>query len=844
MSSIQELELEFNQDIIIILGTNGSGKTSLLQELFPSATRGNIFIKEGKKILEITDNNNTYTIITEKQPTESTLTHRFLINEQNVNQNHSFTVQSELIENHFNLTPLKKSIFTNSIRITDMGYSKRKQFFTKINPHDLLSLLSYIENVKKQKKSIKNNIQLLEHRKVTLTSQLLKPEDIKKIKQSIERLSKQLNFHISIQNYAKHEYAKLANIDTTLPDITYKSLSGLLFKIQGYFDKYKIQSPEGLQKQISEIQTQIQLFQKEHDIYLTKAKDLSNEINSLVEQSTKSEKFTSQLLHSIKSIEKQMNKYKPDNESIQPIPESELKYESTILSEIKNHIEPIVSIKNQIPSKLLNSSILPKIHSALEKTNKELTLVQESIDITKNKLKQLQKKLPADHHIPCEIDNNTTYTSTCTILKSYKTFYNSISTDIEQYTKELSTLKTKLTKLQSKHSKLSTYHQTISIFNKHYLSIVNIFDTHPYLFNILSKDKIIQILKSSQPYTLINVVSEYYAQSKKYYTYQQLQSKHNQLVNEYNSIKSNKYTSSTLIQRLLSTKKSELDSLSSKLQSLQKKLKVFNFTLAQLNECNEAINEFNSLQSQYQEAIETLEQHLNKTFYSTLVEHESSIIKDLNNQILTLENKLKEQEFIRVRLEQEIDQQLQNLYQKQQLLADIEQSLTAINNTYNFSFLRNILQNVNMILNQIFIYNIQVYNPYLESSDLPDNLDTNELFQFSVKIDDETEIEDISQCSSGQKDMINFAFNLAILLELKFTNYPIFLDEIDRALDNIHRERLLLFLKSIIDQKLVTQIFLVSNTYFHEALLGQYIILDNRIGIDATYNQNVTIVKQ
>ncbi|MDR2409991.1 MAG: hypothetical protein LBE13_18020, partial [Bacteroidales bacterium] len=116
------------------------------------------------------------------------------------------------------------------------------------------------------------------------------------------------------------------------------------------------------------------------------------------------------------------------------------------------------------------------------------------------------------------------------------------------------------------------------------------------------------------------------------------------------------------------------------------------------------------------------------------------------------------------------------------------------------NFLNQIINNVNFFISKVWSYPFQL---------LP--LDDKQLdFQFSYLIGDEI-VSDISKGSEAQKVMIDFAFTLAILVLKGWTNYPLFLDEIDKSFDETHKNHILELLEYLLNERIISQLFIVGH---------------------------------
>ncbi len=78
----------------------------------------------------------------------------------------------------------------------------------------------------------------------------------------------------------------------------------------------------------------------------------------------------------------------------------------------------------------------------------------------------------------------------------------------------------------------------------------------------------------------------------------------------------------------------------------------------------------------------------------------------------------------------------------------------------------------------------------------------------------------------------------------KLDKYPIYLDEPDAALDVMHRQKLLEFLSKLVNQKIISQLFIVNhNMHLTSGFNDSEVIClsNNNIVTPAIYNQHVSI---
>jgi len=78
-------------------------------------------------------------------------------------------------------------------------------------------------------------------------------------------------------------------------------------------------------------------------------------------------------------------------------------------------------------------------------------------------------------------------------------------------------------------------------------------------------------------------------------------------------------------------------------------------------------------------------------------------------------------------------------------------------------------------------------------------------------LDQNSPIADVGQGSTGEKDIIDFAFRLIAMLYLKIEHYPLLLDEVGASFHELHRNALFGYIKLLVEAHRVSQVFVVSH---------------------------------
>lgn len=105
-------------------------------------------------------------------------------------------------------------------------------------------------------------------------------------------------------------------------------------------------------------------------------------------------------------------------------------------------------------------------------------------------------------------------------------------------------------------------------------------------------------------------------------------------------------------------------------------------------------------------------------------------------------------------------------------------------------------------------------------------------------------VPDIEDSSAGMASMIDFAFMLVVLRLKNIHNFPLLVDEFGKDFDNEHRERLVQYIKALMEQDLFSQMFMVSH---YASVYGAFnnaeflVLCDRNITVPEVYNQHVVM---
>lgn len=159
----------------IILGTNGSGKSSLFGELTPLPPNPSDYTKDGFKKITITQDGSTYVITTTFKAGGKT---SFLKDGEELNPGGTGTIAKELVKEHFGITPAIHDLMVGNVRFTDMSTAVRREWFTRLATVSYDYAITTYNKLKVNYRDVSGALKLDKKRLVVEIEKLMPEEDM------------------------------------------------------------------------------------------------------------------------------------------------------------------------------------------------------------------------------------------------------------------------------------------------------------------------------------------------------------------------------------------------------------------------------------------------------------------------------------------------------------------------------------------------------------------------------------------------------------------------------------------------------------------------------------------
>lgn len=806
-SGIREFEASFHSPVVIITGSNNSGKSSLLKELCPLPSVRTDYEQGGFKELTISHNGRQYIVTSDFSNRVSP--HSFRLDGLELNTSGTTDVQTELVEKHFGITPVIRNLIYSKITLCQTTKNERKNLFLSINPLELGLILDTHKKVSSESKKYKSQLQLLYSRKADVEGKMLSPDAITAYSTTRENLLSDIGGIDKIINVLEQHILSIKN--SFHDDISYRTYCLEHNTILIPLSEIKMVHLEitrslaaiaGIDKEQSEKEmgsltaTRSNLITVINDV-TSRIENLSKEINEYTKHlENANNKSVSAIEEEILCVEKTIKKYK--GLPAQPVPEHQY-------SEYVDKSETIKTLAfffNDLPVKMLPPEELSKKEmelSSLKATclslNQQLSMLSEALEREEQELKERETKagIPDD----CSFE-------TCGLRKHFRTSTEKLRSVIKIRKEKIETITKELdekNKLYSRESEFLEPYISSKAIQKYY-DLYGLVTSGYFCFR--SWDDFFTIIKD-EPLRIVQLVGEFLSGSKLSYEKNMLEKRLIALNTELQATLKSNETSSEFLQKKINEKEKEIATL---MQTLHK---VENDNLL-IEEKLKSHQLFKQLQEKLQSTTEAFERGKRAllvtkslSYWTKLLDYFQQAKNIFNEELRKVESIVREQELLTHTYKNEIMTYITEIESKKRVLEKVELALsptTGLPHKSMVQYLNAMINNVNYFLSQIWTSRMCIRQ-----------LEKDQPLDYGFKMEVGQELRpDINSLSDGQTEVMNLCWVLTILLQMRLLDkIPLFADELGRTFDPTHRIHILRFIGRLIDDKLISQLFLVNH---------------------------------
>lgn len=810
-AGIKEIEAELPSSIQLIVGDNGSGKSSLLRELCPLPSSKPDYQSQGYKKLSVIHKGDEYEIVSDFSNKKGA--HSFKKNNEELNVSGISSIQSELAETYLGYNSLIHDLIHLNLKMSHMSRNERRQLLLTINPANLLFISEKHKKAQSVIRSLKDQINRAYLRKKELETKLLDDSVIKCMsdeKVNLNEITSELSNYIYVltKDIETLSSSHQRELEKPSVDLDRNQIKQLCNNICRFLTTCSSVDRIDLEDQYRTLTHELNTLQEDINRCMLESQDVVNELEKLKTHLENSKHRTQRTELENKLLEcdtiLRSNYIKIDTSRC--IPLDDLERFSQEISYIEQVVENVLHIPAVRQIYLLTDLSKIKIKSQaykwkMDKTDEHFANLEYELRQIEEELSTLPELKEGDECLSCSFQMNF-----LTRLK------------------ELNSRKSYLIKELNNYRRVRTYRV------KAYKQLLKVIDdqdaitkladflyntTSRYFRGYYSQKEIYERVKNN-PVSITNELNFLVSESKLFWYQQEILDKKKSLEQQLLSLQSTQILSEDFIVSTIQEKEAKHEKINAELRRF---LGVQGSKVDLQIKCGKLIKakkRMEELTSQSEEA-----QTLQEIKWAIDIRQKvKRICEELRNEQLLklkdIEIILQEQHNFKVIYQEEILRSIELLEVQKKQYEELEKYLsptTGFPHRYIVNYVNNILKTVNKIISQVWSYELSI---------LPIDKDETIDFRFAVNIGSNVIVSDISDCSKGQRVMIDIAWVLAIMIHLGLNEYPIYLDECDEGFDPLHKQKLLEWLSMIVDKRYVKQIFLINHSAilfsgFHDA---------------------------
>lgn len=814
LGQIGHIEMNFNKRDQIIIGTNGSGKSSIFHELSALPADNKNYEKTGRKEIHIRKDGKSIVATSTFDPKPF---HSFLVEGEEMNESGLITIQKELSEKYTGVTAEVHELMMGKILFTAMSSNERRQWFTRLSDANYEYLIDVYLKFKDEVRDITGALRLAKNKLVAETSKAIKDEELQGVRKDVEVLYELIEHlsekRIPIDRTAESLQSERSSI---LQAITEADQTAT--KFFNYLKKYPDLDPASIETQLSNAVVNFKLFKmREHEFFVKHAEQ--NEVFEILEK-TKLESVA-KLSSDIEYIRKEIHLLQADKcfPMVHTNPAEALAAIESIqatIEDISSNIDsnPERSVYNQETHRALKEKI-ENLTQHRQRLNNKVTEITTLVEHAQKHLHEGQINCPNCNHQWMRgigVDD----------IAAFEVQLGKLANDVAQTTQELTVLAEDQHRFKTYSEYLKAYRNIVS-----YTGILGDFWSH------VSNENLIEL----KPSAISNQLLNYAGDVKKDIQLHELQR------NLADKLK--------LLDLTHETKEYDYTTVKKNLEQLDAQMREINTSLRRAHDEQEELTKVNHSLKQLERTRQELQRLLNSihTNTSEVMENHrrqayNAILRNLQSILATKERTLQES-VNQINLIKNLEQEIAFLSEKEKAL---KVGLKVMSPTEGliakglYGFMQIFIRNMNAVIGKIWSYPF-VVKPCNSGGEGSIDL----TYKFPMVVNgQEGAHKDVSEGSSAMIEVVDIAFRVCALKALKLGDTPLFLDEFGKTMDSVHRRATTNLITTLMEEDSFSQMFFISHDISqYGALSNCEVCVLNDMNVilppNSIYNKHVTM---
>lgn len=776
LNQIKEIVYTPQSPYQLITGNNGSGKSSLLEELSPLPPDKNKFTTNGYKEIHIVHEGKRYLLINDFTKGGSGQ-HSFKLNDEELNDGQNVSTQLQLVKEHFKYTKEIHELVIGKKRFTTMTGLQRRDWFVKIANVDMTYIMNLFNNVKTAFRDNQGAIKLQTKRLASSLEQLLPKEEEQALQKETDEYQQIIDKLVSlipreIENVEVYE-ARLQTLTQELHEMFKDAKDNVEPERNNTksFEDYRLL----VEGQINKTQFLKQQFQEAKQKHL----ELEEKYSKINWDENLSEEEVRKELVEIESILRTLGTPINFNGDINQAIEEALK--------IKQPLEEWCTTAPTNTDGRFNPDKVDTTRSRFEACDLRLRDIKEGIARLESHIEHIKSSRFETHCPSCQ----------------FRFFTSPGNEKLPQFEEKLKRGYDTLPRVEKECEELLAYLTEYRQYEEAFLYCKRTFILpHPLLSGFF--DKLLGLNFRDTPLVAVGQIDKYIQVLKDTQTFNTLTERKRFLETILVTLQGGE---GAFLKNLLLESDVKLSSLQGEINQLIQKQEQLKDQYRQTKRYFDLLTALDEKFEEYEKIQDNIELAIEKTFLDESLVTFKKTFYTLSERLAEMKTKRKVVEDIEKYLEE-----LKTREGEFKVLLDVLNPNDGLIAKTLLGFIRHFLEQFNQLIGHIWTYDMKVVAE--ESSEFTKN------YNFPLKQANKAmPSQDVRESSKGQQEMVDFAFLLLTMRYLGLSHFPLLLDELGGGFTEVHRIHIFNYLKQLVETGQVEQLFLIShNTTSHDTL--------------------------
>lgn len=800
LNNIQHFEYSPASPYQVILGSNGSGKSSVLAELTPLPGNPSDYTKEGSKEIWIDHNGSSYILISDFK----TGKHRFIKDNEHLNEGGTITVQKELVRREFGVWADLNDVLMDRVDFVDMGPSKRRDWFTAMSKCDYSYAMQLFDRVKSRARDTQGALKKGRERLAAETQNLSALGEIAGIQEQCQKWKDELNALLLSRNpHAKEVAPARRELDRLLREIA-QAGPLLLDSLPDTAGDY--QTVEDLKETIAMATQEVTSTQALLEHRVSEHQELEEILSAMGGEVVDVQALTAK--HD--AYQTDANGWRARLRFFQHIDDA-----SAVIVDAGSAVPALDEMFANIPDNSTRLFTRERIAQTKEHYDRD----RLASDKLSRRIGEIDQRLAHMRHAKTETCPQCQYVWIPGHSEDEQAALTATHADL---TRQYDALV-----LQVRAS--GEYIEQAEDYTAKYRQIRQVIQSYPRLKalwdEMAQRDCIGSFPKSHIPF-----LYDFLEDAKAHAQIQRLEADCRHLADLLERDKLQRGESSARFDERLAKVKQSIEDTTARLVTLNLELRA---TKSLHDRTRKWQGQYVSLEAYgqqlphaYNDCVEAIRaeqiDRVISSHQSTLALSEQKLVK--HNTLRGVVDVLEHDEAILTKELEAFKVLIKELSPSEGLIAD------QLN-----GFIACAVAQMNAIIEQVWEYELKIYPCANKDGELD--------YKFPISAQG-YQRDDIAYGSEAQKDMFNFAFKMTLMLYLGHKEYPLYLDELGASFDDQHRINVMNFVKRLVDTGQHRQVFLISHYASSHGAFNNadVMVMDGRnIAVPAGHNQHVVM---